>query len=48
MARAIEITHEQLRENNVPYADYVHAKALAPEAPAEPLSPEPGAETQPE
>lgn len=48
MARAIEITHDQLRENTVPYADYVHAKALAPEAPAELLSPEPGAETQPE
>ena len=31
MARAIEITHEQLRANTVPYADYLHVKALAPE-----------------
>ena len=32
MARAIEVTHAQLRENSVPIADYLHAKALAPEA----------------
>jgi uncharacterized iron-regulated protein len=32
MARAIEVTHAQLRENTVPIADYLHAKALAPEA----------------
>lgn len=30
MARAIEITHAQLRENRVPFADYLHAKAPAP------------------
>jgi uncharacterized iron-regulated protein len=33
MARMIEITHAQLRENQVPFADYLHAKALAPESP---------------
>jgi uncharacterized iron-regulated protein len=32
MARAIEITHAQLRENKVPFADYLHAKEPAPEA----------------
>jgi uncharacterized iron-regulated protein len=57
MARAIEITHEQLRENTVPYADYVHARALAPETPSaegkgpqgESENAQPGADkTQPE
>jgi uncharacterized iron-regulated protein len=32
MSREIEVTHAQLRENRVPLADYVHARALAPEA----------------
>jgi uncharacterized iron-regulated protein len=31
MARMIEITHAQLRENTVPFADYLHARELAPE-----------------
>ncbi len=31
MARALEITHAQLRENRVPFADYLHAKARAPD-----------------
>lgn len=35
MARMIEITHAQLRENKVPFADYLHATALKPEASAE-------------
>jgi uncharacterized iron-regulated protein len=30
MARMIEITHAQLRENTVPFADYLHARSLAP------------------
>lgn len=29
MARMIEITHAELRENTVPFADYLHARALA-------------------
>jgi len=33
MARMIEITHAQLRTNQVPFADYLHARALAPPAP---------------
>jgi uncharacterized iron-regulated protein len=35
MARMIEITHAQLRANQVPFADYLQAKALAPPAPGE-------------
>jgi hypothetical protein len=31
MSRPIEITHAQLRENTVPYADYLHARSLAPD-----------------
>ena len=31
MARMIEITHSQLRENKVPFADYLQVRALAPE-----------------
>ena len=34
MARMIEITHADLRENAVPFADYLHARALGP-VPAE-------------
>lgn len=41
MARMIEITHTQLRENQVPFADYLHAKALAPEAQEEAQGAEP-------
>jgi uncharacterized iron-regulated protein len=33
MARMIEITHTELRENEVPFADYIHARSLAPEEP---------------
>jgi uncharacterized iron-regulated protein len=40
MARMIEITHEQLRENTVPFADYLHAKALAPQHSGEAEAPE--------
>lgn len=32
MSRPIEITHAQLRENRVPYADYLHARSPAPAA----------------
>jgi uncharacterized iron-regulated protein len=35
MARMIEITHAQLRANQVPFADYLHARALAPTASGE-------------
>jgi uncharacterized iron-regulated protein len=35
MARMIEITHADLRENSVPFADYLHAKARAPEEPGD-------------
>ncbi len=35
MARMIEITHAQLRANRVPFADYLNARALAPESPEE-------------
>ena len=40
MARMIEITHADLRENSVPFADYLHAKARAPEEPTDTGSPE--------
>ncbi len=42
MARMIEITHAQLRENTVPFADYLHAVEPAPEEPAEADSAGPG------
>jgi uncharacterized iron-regulated protein len=31
MSRPIEITHAQVRENGAPYADYLHARSLAPD-----------------
>ncbi|MGD9140522.1 MAG: ChaN family lipoprotein [bacterium] len=40
MARMIEITHAQLRENTVPFADYLHARALAPGETSEAGGPE--------
>ena len=35
IVRAIEITHEQLREIKLPVADYLSVKPLAPEPPAD-------------